>query len=207
MKSKKIEKLFRNKEDALNSLKYQIMNKIASIEHNSHSCKITLENSNDVNIIAQIDDPQHYGFEHFGVYTMYNDRNYENELNQYIGRTIEDIQVIYVLKDYEEKTESFAAIKKFDNIYQTISLDKPTQVTMQHPTEVRVIINLYKPKHEEKHQENDEDEEYEEDDVPDYLELIVYNGHNGYYYHDCYIELNNILVNGFMLKHKEMTRI
>ena len=179
------------------------MNKIASIEHNTISCKIRFTNSQDNNIVVKIVDSTHYCCEKFGVYKMYNDKNYEDNLDQYIGKTIKDIEVYYVMHfdDTDHYKEKVYHKPTYDDVHKTIKLDNSAR---KYPSQVHVILFFEDlPKDKDK----DKDKNKDEDETPDHLEIIAYNAHNGYYYHECYVELNNILINGYHLHHKEHTKL
>jgi hypothetical protein len=174
---------------------------ISSIEKTDTSVKILFNNNNpDYKIIARIDDPNHYCCERFGVYTI--GGNYRN-VEDYVGKNVKDVNINYHYEDDDvDDDDDICTIKKIEvasKNYNDSNKQILLETSINKPSSIHVIITF--------HSESivDTEEEPECDDF-DELQLIVYNEHNGYYSHSCYIELN-LQINEHLLKHSQLTYI
>jgi len=114
----------------------------------------------------------------FGLYIMCNEKSVD-DIDKYVGKELVNLDMIFNYDNF-----NFDVVQKnIDKINKEISFDLKDKVMSHNP-----IFRLY----------------FRGDKYP--LDIILYNEHNGYYSHDCYVEID-IVINEYLLKYDSLYSI
>jgi hypothetical protein len=145
-------------------------------------------------IIAKISNTQEC-CEEYGIYSMCNNTNMITSLQSYVGKELVNVDILTCVCDDDYYITPFPApndeeIIHYDLCYKKILNDEDKTISFESISRLysKVIIRL----------------SFMNDEHP--LDVVLYNKHNGYYSHDIYLDLN-LNMNGYSLKHQELTSI
>ena len=114
----------------------------------------------------------------FGIYII-RDNISMNDMEEYISKELTNIDLVF-----NEGNSNFEIVgKKINETNKQISFNLNNKNMSENP-----IFRLY----------------FGENEHP--LDIMLYNEHNGYYSHDCYIEID-LVMNGYSLKHESLYSI
>jgi len=182
----------------------------------SSDCCIKLIFDKDYKIIVKISEQQNC-CEVFGMYVMCKNISVKDTLERYIGKELINVDLIF--NEYEYK---YNECDEFGSYRNYSYLNDPNGIFHHFPNEdkdhiigkrfddidKRVIFNLDNKSMSENPIirltfKNESNDSLDENDL---LDIMLYNEHNGYYSHDCYIEID-VDIGGYSLKHTSLYSI
>ena len=167
---------------------------------NSSDCCIKLTFDKDHKIIVKISEEQNC-CEVFGLYVMCKNISVKDTLERYIGKELINVDLVFNEHEYPCDEFEFGNYKNHldahdhqNGIFPNENKDKIVEKRFDD-IDKRVVFIL-----DDKSMSENPIIRLTFKDEKDSLDIMLYNEHNGYYPHDCYIEID-VDINGYSLKH------
>jgi hypothetical protein len=188
---------------------------LQSIDQSSDVC-IKLIFNKDHKIVVKISEQQNC-CEVFGMYVMCKNISVKDTLERYIGKELINVDLIFNECEYKyNECDEFGSYRNYsylndpNGIFHHFPNEDKDQIIGKRFDDIdkRVAFNL----DDKSMSENPiirltfKDESNDSQDENDLLDIMLYNEHNGYYPHDCYIEID-VDIGGYSLKHKSLYSI
>jgi hypothetical protein len=202
-----------------------------SIDQSSDVC-IKFIFDKDHKIVVKISEQQNC-CEVFGMYVMCKNISVKDTLERYIGKELINVDLIFNECEYKyNECDEFGSYrnysylndpngifhhfpnedkdhiigKRFDDIDKRVAFNLDNKSMSENP----IIRLTFKDENVDESNDslndngslNDNDSLNEKDS----LDIMLYNEHNGYYPHDCYIEID-VNIGGYSLKHTSLYSI
>lgn len=191
--------------------------RLLSIDKSSDVCIKFIFNK-DHKIVVKISEQQNC-CEVFGMYVMCKNISVKDTLERYIGKELINVDLIFNECEYKyNECDEFGSYRNYsylndrNAIFHHFPNEDKDQIIGKRFDDIdkRVAFNLDNKSMSEnpiirltfKNESNDSLEE----DENSLLDIMLYNEHNGYYPHDCYIEID-VNIGGYSLKHTSLYTI